>query len=147
MTQKKIIPILLVVCLAAAGAFFGGMKYSQAQQTAMRAARSQSFGATGGPNGAGARGVRGTGGLLMGEVLSKDDKSMTLKLRDGGSKIIFFSDQTQVMKSTAGSAADLAAGQQVTATGSANTDGSVTAQSIQIRPLQAQGSNTPTIIK
>lgn len=38
------------------------------------------------------------------------------------------------MKSASGSAADVAVGSSIVVTGSKNSDGSVTAQSIQIRP-------------
>ncbi|OIO07392.1 hypothetical protein CO115_00755 [Candidatus Falkowbacteria bacterium CG_4_9_14_3_um_filter_36_9] len=55
-------------------------------------------------------------------------------MRDGGSKIVFLSDSTSIGKTTDGTVADLEAGKQVTINGKDNSDGSVTAQSIQIRP-------------
>ena len=80
-------------------------------------------------------------GCIAGEVLSKDDKSVTLKLRDSGSKIIFFSDSTQITKSAGGSAKDLTVGQEISATGEANSDGSVNAQTIQIHPAMPNNTN------
>lgn len=71
------------------------------------------------------------------DALSQDDKSFTLKLANGGSQIVLFSNSTQVMKSENGSLTDLKIGDNVTANGTTNSDGSLTAQSIQIRPAAA----------
>ena len=133
--NKQIVSIVVIVIVVSAGAFYGGMKYGQqrgggafAAQGGFRAGMGQ--GGQGGRRGPGGMG----GGAVSGEILSKDDKSITVKLRDGGSKIVFFGDSTQVMKSIAGSPSDLTVGAQVMTFGTTNSDGSVTAQSVQIRP-------------
>jgi hypothetical protein len=144
--MKKILPIFIaIIIVVGAGAFYGGMKYGQSKSPATaraaggefanlspeeRQARMQQFGAGTG----GQRGTQAGGGFTAGEILSKDDKSVTIKLPDGGSKIIFFSDTTQIIKSSAGSSEDLKTGENITVNGKANQDGSVTAQSIQLRP-------------
>jgi hypothetical protein len=74
-----------------------------------------------------------TGGLAAGEIIAKDDASVTVKLRDGGTKIVFVSDKTEIGKAVVGSAADLEVGKTVMATGMPNADGSLTAQNIQLR--------------
>jgi len=148
--SKKIL-IITIVALAAigAGSFYGGMKYAQSKNpTGMmrgsaadfanlsqeeRQARFQQFGATGAAGGM-QKGTRTAGGMIGGEIISKDDKSITVKLIDGGSKIIFFSDTTQITKSASGSPEDLKVGESITANGSINSDGSITAQTIQLRP-------------
>lgn len=136
MKKQQWIGCLIVLVVAAGGAFYGGMKYGQSKDAAAaslaRAARSQQFG--GGRGGAlgGMRGANG-GGFTTGDVISKDDKSITLKLRDGGSKIIFYSPATTVMKSVSGTMQDVAAGESVMISGAANADGSVNAESIQVR--------------
>lgn len=84
------------------------------------------------------RGNRGSG-FTGGEVLSKDDKSVTIKLRDGGSKIVYYTASTSVQKMVAGALTDVVVGGNITVTGSANQDGSVAADSIQIRPENAPG--------
>ena len=115
--------------------FYGGMKYGESQSSSAQAdsgARrgNGNFGMVGG----GRRGGAG-GGFVAGEIVSKDEKSITIKSNDGGSKIVFYSGTTKVMESVEGSLTSITVGKQVVANGSSNPDGSVTAQSIQIRPL------------
>lgn len=89
--------------------------------------------------GQGGPGVQG--GFIGGTVIARDGQSVTVKLQDGGSKIVFIGGSTQVAKTVSGSLADLAVGTNVMVTGSANPDGSVTAQSVQIRPVRMATSS------
>ena len=131
--NNAIITIIVVAIVVGALGFFGGMKYAQSKQPA----RSAAFGAGGqrGQLGSGATGRSGLGGqFLNGSVLSKDSNSLTIKLQNGSSKIIFFSGTTNISKSATGTPDDITVGRQISVTGSTNSDGSLTAQSIQIRP-------------
>lgn len=136
MNDKMKISIVAIILIAIS--FYSGMKFDQSQSASVRNAFIQ--------RGAGARGdfagaqgsMRGNGGFISGEVLSIDATSITIKLKDGGSKIIFVSNSTSILKSDAGTLADISIGKQVTITGSANPDGSVTAQSIQFRQPTSQ---------
>ena len=130
--NKTIVSMVAVIIIVGAGSFYEGMKYGQSSSLAtVSQGNFRGAGAIGGRRGNGS----GMGGdAASGEIISKDDKSITIKLRDGGSKIIFISDSTQVMKSISGAISDLAIGDQVMSFGTANPDGSVTAKSIQIRP-------------
>ncbi len=142
--------IIWVIALLAigGGAFWGGIQYSDAKikggATGQPGMMGQYRNGQAGGMGAGA-GRRGGmmgqagGGFLNGEIIAKDDKSVTIKLRDGGSKIVFFSGSTAIGKMTDGTAADLVVGKTVSAIGKAGTDGSVTADSIQIRPALPVG--------
>ncbi len=134
MNQKTKITVVIVALLIAAGSFYGGMTYAQSKVPSFARAGGAAFAA-----GGATRGMRGgaAGGFVSGEVISKDATSLTLKLTNGGSKIVFLSASTTVMKTATGSMDDIAVGQQITTTGSTNTDGSMTAQTIQVRPAQA----------
>jgi len=145
--MKKIISIILVIIVAgilSGGAFYGGMKYGENKTTPgisqERQQRFQQMGASAAGAMGGRSGNQAESNFVTGEIISKDDKSITLKLRDGGSKIIFFSDTTEVDKFTTGSSNDLEVGKTVMVTGKTNQDGSITAQSMQLRP---EGINLP----
>jgi Domain of unknown function (DUF5666) len=92
-----------------------------------------------GPNGQRNGNFRGLGGGTVGQILSKDANSITVKLPDGSTKIVFLSGTTTVDKTAQGKASDLAAGQNVVVAGSANSDGSITAQRITVRPADTPG--------
>lgn len=139
--MNKTIGIIVGFVIVAGGAFYAGMQYQTTKSTI--SSQQQNTGARGingfdrNGNIGNRGGGTGQGGLSSGEIISKDDTSVTVKLRDGGSKIIFYSPSTSIMKSDSGTIEDLVVGQQITANGTQNTDGSITAQSIQIRPAQA----------
>ena len=135
MNNKIIIVVALVLI---AGAFYGGMKYSQSQAAAAQAARVASFG-----GGAGARGgtrlAGGAAGGVSGDIVSKDATSVTVSMKAGGSKVVLISPSTTVMKTVNGTLSDLSIGKTVTIIGTANSDGSVTATAVQIRQATTTG--------
>lgn len=121
--MKKEILFLIILILVAVGAFYGGMKYQQSkipkrtffqregQTTQMRER------------------------VLSGEVISKDEKSLTLKLPDGSTRIVFISDSTKVSKMVKGNLNDIEPGKQVLIIGSQTTEGTFFADQIQLSPL------------
>jgi hypothetical protein len=140
--NKKLYIITVAIVVVGAISFYGGMKYGQSTasknnsgmpnfQNLSSDQRQQMFG---GVNGTRRNTTNSGSQFINGEIISKDDKSITVKLRDGGSKIIFFSNTTNIGKTTDGVAADLEVNKEVSVSGTANSDGSVTAQNIQIRP-------------
>ena len=144
---KKHMTVWIIITIVLVGiSFYGGDVHGQnAAKAASLAARGQ-FG-QGGSGTARGRFAAG-GGVVSGSVLAKDDMSITVKGRDGSTKIVLYSGSTQVLKSTSGTPDDLSVGSQVSVIGTQNTDGSVTAQSIQIRPTMpttpTQAPTTPT---
>lgn len=126
--KKLIMPVAITAVVVAIISFYGGMKYVQqnsagARQQFSQQARSQRTG--------GFQAVEG--GLITGQVSSKDSQSITVKTRDGSSRIVFYSSSTAVNKQVAGSTNDISPGTEVMVGGMQNSDGSFTAQSIQIR--------------
>jgi len=153
MKKQNIAAGIIVSILALGGAFYGGMQYGTKKAAATvqagqggRNGGNFGGGAAGGQRGAGqggqGGGMRGgaanggAGDFASGQITAKDDTSVTVKMRDGSSKIVFFSASTGVDKSVSGSGSDLNVGQQVTVNGKSSPDGTLTAQNIQIRPAQ-----------
>lgn len=150
---------MIIGAVVIAGAFFYGgyayaahaapkgmnMRFSMGANGSMaRSGGAASFNTAGGAGTAFRAGGMGAGGgFVTGTVLSKDDQSVTVKLQDGGSKIVFVGGSTQVMKSVAGSIADISVGANVMITGSQNQDGSVTARSVDIRPMRMASTSMP----
>ena len=140
---KKHMTVLIISALVLAGiSFYAGNAHgAAAAKTAFASARSQ-FGMGGTRMGGASRFGMG-GGAVTGSVIAKDATSVTVKGRDGSSKIVLYSGSTQISKSAAGSIDDIIVGSQVSAIGTQNSDGSVTAQTIQLRPAMPSTS-TPT---
>jgi len=145
-STKNIVIISIAVILVVAGAFYGGIKYSESKESngASEARNPGNFSQGGRQQGfQGMRNGQSGANFINGDILANDDNSITVKLRDGGSKIVFLSESTQITKSTDGTRDDLVADKSVMINGQQNSDGSVTAQMIQIRP-QIQNQNQPT---
>jgi hypothetical protein len=146
--MKRILPIVIISAVVGGGAFWGGMEYAQNGKTAggiypdmedlsleERSQMRQQFGAN--IESAlkdGQSGERLMNKFVNGEIIAKDEQSIIVKLPDGGSKIVFFSESTEITKSVSGSRDSLAEGGQVIVNGSENSDGSYTATTIQIKP-------------
>lgn len=85
--------------------------------------------------GGAARAPGGSGnGLLSGTVAAEDSGSITVNTRDGSSHVVLITPATTVSKSVSGSESDVSVGSTVIVSGTTNSDGSVSASSIQLRP-------------
>ncbi|MCX6790357.1 MAG: DUF5666 domain-containing protein, partial [Candidatus Kaiserbacteria bacterium] len=80
------------------------------------------------------RGASTNGGLLSGTIEAKDATSLTLNTRDGSSHVVLITPATNVSKSVSGATSDITVGSTVTVSGTANSDGSVSATLVQLRP-------------
>lgn len=144
MNTKILVPVIVVALIVGAASFYGGMKYQEMKGTSARNGQFQrGTGAqAGGRNGQGLNGAR----PVSGQILSVDANGITVKLSDGSSKIVVVSDSTQINKAATAQKSDLVVGQQVAVFGMANSDGSLTAQNIQLNPMMRgqQASPSPT---
>ncbi len=89
------------------------------------------------------------GGVLTGSIAKTGNGSLTLNTRDGSSRLILLTPDTVILKSVQGTTTDLTQGADALITGSANSDGSISAQTIDVRPAgsapRAPGTNAPMI--
>ncbi|MBU6141539.1 hypothetical protein KGO95_00280 [Patescibacteria group bacterium] len=150
MNNKWVIGIIGAIVIAG-GAFYGGMLYGRSSAAAANSPTGRFGNFT-----AGARGSRFAGEaagtpttLVAGDVIVTGSQSITVQLSNGstttpaaatGSKIVFLNSATPIMKTTAGTLQDLGVGTHVVITGTTNTDGSIQAQDVQIRPLSLPGT-------
>lgn len=143
--------IVIAIVLSISG-FFLGVKYQQGKtsQTTVNESINKNGNLRGrGTNGPSINGLR-TKGLdirpVAGEIISRDEKSITVKLADGSSKLILISNATTISKATDGTVEDLKVGETIRVFGSSNNDGIVTAQNVQLGALgnpEKHDDNTP----
>lgn len=107
----------------------------RSSQNAAVGRQSNRRGDQGGSRGNGIRRGQGKGyNQTVGEIISLDDKSMTLKLSDGTSRLVTFSDTLTINQSSEAAKSDLKSGLMVAVHGVTNSDASVTGENIQINP-------------
>jgi len=135
MKLNQIITTLVLLVVVSVGAFFGGTKYQQSKITSQFTQRAGANGEIGQGMGVKNRGQTTGFRQTIGEIISVDDKSITVKLTDGSSKIILFSNSTVVNQTATASKIDLKVGTKVAVMGDTNTDGSITSKTIDINPI------------
>ncbi|MFA5048165.1 MAG: DUF5666 domain-containing protein [Patescibacteria group bacterium] len=135
--KKTVLIAVVVAVIVGVVAFAGGTFYGRSKSS-VGGVRGQQFAQRAGQDGA-AMNRRNGANFTSGQIISQDDKSITVKGNAGGSKIIFLSSSTEFSKFASGTVSDLIVGKSVTVTGQTNSDGSLTAQTIQIRPLGGPG--------
>ena len=148
MSKKQIVILVVVAVVFAGGGFYAGMKYQQSK-TPSRGNFAQFTGQGGAAGIAAQNGTRRIAGgqngasFVSGTVLSKDSNSITVKNQSGGSQIVILGSSAQYQKSVQGTSDDVTVGENVTVTGTQNSDGSLTAQNVQIRNAPPSATSTP----
>ncbi len=127
---------LVVALIALGGGYYWGKASAASNLQSAFAGGAGAFGSsTRRAAGAGATG----GGLVTGQITAMDSSSITLQLANGNSEVVFFSSSTPVTEPTTVSPSTLKVGTNVMVGGTTNSDGSVTAQTIQVRTGSAGG--------
>lgn len=152
MKTNQIIAIFVLLLVVGGAAFFGGTKYQQRknisgfnrQNTGIQG-RGQGMGQGPGQDGNVAKNRGQVAGFrqTIGEIINIDDKSITVKLADGSSKIVLLSDSLTVSQATSAAKTDLKVGVKIAVSGDQNTDGSIIGRNIEINPRVA--TITPTV--
>lgn len=133
MKNNLIMMVVIAVLVALVAGFFSGIKFQESKVSNRDANGGQFQNRRGGGNG---QGRLGNGFRpVMGEILSMDDKSITVKMQDGSSKIVLLPDSVTISKTDTAAKSDLKVGEKVGVFGTDNSDGSVTAQNIQLNPM------------
>ncbi len=125
---------IIVILIVAAGLFYGGFAYGQSVSGGTQSAGVANATRT---TRTGGTGTFAGGSATVGTVVSKDATSITIALKSG-SVVAFYSTSTPIMDTTTGTPDDITTGANITVLGIANSDGSVTANSIQIRSTTPQ---------
>ena len=139
--MKNTILITTAVAIIVGGlSFFAGTKYQQKKQTVFRNQFQRSGQIIPGQgngmrNGNGFDSSRQSFRPVNGEIISADESTIVVKMVDGSSKIVILSEKTEINKADTATKADLKIGEKVAVFGSENSDGSVTAQNIQLNPI------------
>lgn len=147
-TNSIIIIAVILVIVAAGGGFFAGLMY-QKNQTPSLGMMGQNSARQGGAF-AGRSNQNAAFRPVRGQVLSTSANSLTVKMSDGSTKIVVLSSSTVFAQSAKAALADVKTGDTVNVVGTANSDGSVTAQDVQINPpmqggfARPMGSGQPT---
>lgn len=130
--KNNLLLTIIIITIAGAGTFWGGMKYQQSKQPSrddfqvMREMRQSNSMPT-------ALHGQGEGsGMIRGEIISQDEEGITIKLPDDSSKIVLISENTEINKATEATPDDLTTGDQIMVFGRTNSDGSISAAQIQL---------------
>lgn len=123
--NKILITALICIVIAGASGYFIGNNAANSSSS-LYTGRFQ--------RGLGNIGRGGNGNVVRGKVISSDANSLTVQLQDGSSKIIVVSGNTTFAKSAQAAKTDINTGDTIMIFGQQNSDGSVTAQNVQINP-------------
>ncbi len=80
---------------------------------------------------------------VRGQIVRDENGSLTIKLSDGTTRLVIVPSSATIYKTATASASDLKANEEVMVIGTENSDGSITAENIQLNPRERFMSPTP----
>src|SRR5438270_5477641 len=110
MKKDVLIPVVIAAVVFAGAGFFGGMQYQKMQRGNFAGGQFGGRGANGQGRTPGQGGPGGANRPVVGDIIASDDKSITVKLMDGSSKIVLISDQSTVSEATTSTKQSLTVG-------------------------------------
>jgi len=126
--KNNIFSFILIAVISLGVGFYAGIWYQKNQQQS----RFSQFG-TRNFSGQNQASRFGTGTRpVSGQIIKKEADSITVKTQNGSTRIVFFTDKTNIGKTTKAEISDLKENETVFIVGQENSDGSITAQNIQI---------------
>ncbi len=137
----QIVLAVVVVIIVAGGSFYGGVLYGQGQsQTARSGANRFNNNPNGGyfqvgPGGQGFQGQRGQGGGAVFGQVSEVGAGYLVVDNNGTQTKVTVTDTTLMEKNVSVKLTDFAVGDTVIVSGTAATDGTITARSVQSSPM------------
>lgn len=142
--NKNIIIVAIISALVfGAGGFVGGVVYQKSKAVVNNFRQGNGFGGEFGQRMGGNRNGSMMGNRpVLGQVVSKDDKSITVKIADGSTKIVLLSSSTTVSKTDVGQVSDIKVGETVNIFGVTNSDGTVTASNVLLNPAFRGATNS-----
>jgi hypothetical protein len=131
--NKKIVGVIILgIVLVCFGAFYMGVEYSKKIAPAISnnsetSKDENTYNKTIKKD----LGVKGT--VIVGEIIKKDENSVTVQTSDGGSKIIYLEGETNLSKNTPILFSDLALKDNIVVNGLINSDNTIKARDIQLK--------------
>jgi len=135
MQKNKIVSLVVIGVIVVGIVFYVGVKYGQSNKAVTGTGNfgQRNFQMMGSSTARGGNRMA-FGGAVSGQIIYNQGNIMTVKSQDGGSRIIFLSASTTVSKVVEANGKDLFEGVYISVNGVNNSDNSINAQSIQIRP-------------
>ncbi|HQU07968.1 MAG: hypothetical protein B7X04_00715 [Parcubacteria group bacterium 21-54-25] len=147
MNKHTVVIALIALVVGAGGGYWSGHALAQSSpSTSGTVSGTFSPGGRTSFRGSNTSSSNGSTDFLTGTIAKEGAGSITLSLRDGSSKIVLLTPNTAISKSVAGSTHDLAVGATVIVNGAANSDGSVSASLIQLRPQTRASTNSNSAV-
>lgn len=126
--KNNLIFYILVGVISLGVGFYGGILYQKNTQQQ----RFSQFGMSGGRQGQFQGRFNNGTRPVSGKIIKKDQDSITIKTQNGSTRLILLSSQTTVSKSQKTTIDELKENENVFVIGQENSDGSITAENIQI---------------